>query len=490
MRSGKRRVAGGESASSRCNSQTRKLATRTMNTPINLPSPEENDSPSCLFKIGYLLIITIIIGSLLSTAIAAGIWFYQEYVVVEDVPAVPPVTVVDDMPIAPATPATTAGRIAFINPDGQVETVDREGENGRLLTTDNLQHHFPTWSPDGTALATISQYGVYQMQDVDGGEVLPLYKDTADTPIYLYWSPDSSQLGFLAQQNGDELGLFITPAGGGAVNLQAVASPLYWDWSPAEDQVLLHTNGLGQQARLALMAVGGGMMGGIDVAQPGAFQTPAFSQNGRFYAYAEEQSGGLSWLVVTDTEPLTLAPRKIEERHAGMVAMGWSPVADQLAYISGEYQGDGFYGSLRLLDAISGESRLLSSRQVAAFFWSPNGRFIATLTATAFDDGIYVNNGRVGLMQTHIPITLELAIIDVESGERTALTTFQPTNTFHLRLIPYFDQYAHSHHLWSPDSEALVQPMVIDGGERVVVVGINGRLQEIADGRMPFWSWQ
>ncbi len=465
-----------------------------MNTPINLPPPEEEDSPSCLFKIGYLLIIMIIIGSLLSTAIAAGIWFYQEYIVVEDDPIVLPAAIVDDTPIAPATPATpatTVGRIAFINPDGQVETVDREGENGRFLTSDKLQHRFPTWSPDGTALASISQYGVYQMQDVDGGEVLPLYKDTADTPVYLYWSPDSSQLGFLAQQNGDELALFITPAGGGEVNLQAVASPLYWDWSPTEDQILLHAGGSGRQGRLALMAVGEGTMGGIDVAQPGLFQTPAFSENGRFYAYAEEQSGGLSWLVITDTEPPTLAPRKIEERHAGMVAMGWSPVADQLAFISGEHQGDGFRGALRLLDAVSGESRVLSSREVAAFFWSPNGRFIATLTPTAFDDGIYANSGRVGLMQMqHEPITLELAIIDVESGERTALTTFQPTMDFHLQFIPYFDQFAHSHRLWSPDSEALVLPMVIDDEDRVVVVGINGRLQEIANGRMPFWSWQ
>ena len=173
-----------------------------------------------------------------------------------------------------------------------------------------------------------------------------------------------------------------------------------------------------------------------------------------------------------------------------MVAMGWNPVADELAYISGDNPGGGFYGALRLLDADSGESRVLSSRQIVSFFWSPDGRSIATLTATAFDDGIYAQNGRVGLMQTHEPITLELAIIDVASGERQVLTTFQPSTLFLLRYIPYFDQYAHSSQLWSPDSTALVLPMVIDGDERVVVVGINGRLQEIADGSMAFWSWQ
>lgn len=458
-----------------------------MNTPINLPPPEES-APSCLYKIGYFSIVAIIIVSLLSTAIAAAVWFYQEYVTMEETAAVPSVAIFEQTPIAPAEAASALGRIAFINADGQVETVDRAGENGRLLTNDNRQYFSPTWSPNGRFIATISDDGVYQLQDETDTDVQTLYQDDDDAPVYLYWSPDSSQLGFLAQQNRGELGLFIAPAGGDEVTLQAVASPLYWDWSPTEDQILLHGNGSGPQADLLLMETGVAVAG-IPIAQPGAFQAPAFSANGRFYAYAEEQSGGLSWLVVTDTQPPTLAPRRLEERHTGMVAMGWSPAADQLAYISGEHQGDGFHGALRLLDADSGESRLLSSRQVAAFFWSPNGRFIATLTATAFDDGIYANS-RVGLMQTHEPIALELAIIDVESGERTKLTTFQPTSYFLLQFMPYFDQYAHSHRLWSPDSEALVLPMVIDDEAKVVVVGINGRWQEIADGTMPFWSWQ
>jgi len=406
-------------------------------------------------------------------------------------PITSPITLVDQTPIAPAVPQSELDRIAFINTDGQVETVDREGNNGRLLTNnDDSQYRFPTWSPNGRFIAAFTTDGVYQMRDEAGGDVDTLYEDKNDAPVYLSWSPDSSQLGILAQQNRGELGLFITPAGGGETTLQAVTSPLYWDWSPTEEQILLHGNGSGRQGQLTLVDVGEPLTSGISIAQPGAFQAPAFSANGRFYAYAEEQSGGLSWLIITDTAPPTLTPRRLEERHTGMVAMGWNPIADQLAYISGEHQGDGFYGALRLLDTESEESSLLSSRQVAAFFWSPNGRFIATLTATAFDDGIYVNNGRVGLMQTHEPITLELAIIEVESGERTALTTFQPTTNFLLQFIPYFDQYAHSHHLWSPDSEALVLPMVIDGDERVVVVGINGRLQEIADGTMPFWSWQ
>jgi TolB protein len=456
-----------------------------MNTPINLPPPEEQNTPSCLYKIGYFLITAAIIVGLLSTTIAAAVWLYQEYVTTEEPP---PVVIVEQTSITSAEDDSALGRIAFINADGQVETMDRAGENGRLLTNENRQYFSPTWSPNGRFIATLSDDGVYKLQDETGTDVQTLYQDPDDAPVYLYWSPDSSQLGFLAQQNRGELGLFIAPVSGDEVALQAVASPLYWDWSPTEDQILLHGNGSGPQADLLLMETGIGVTG-IPIAQPGAFQTPAFSANGRFYAYAEEQSGGLSWLVVTDTRPPTLAPRRIEERHTGMVAMGWSPVADQLAYISGEHQGDGFHGALRLLDVDSGESRLLSSRQVAAFFWSPNGRFIATLTATAFDDGIYAN-GRVGLMQTHEPIILELAIIDVESGERTKLTTFQPTTHFLLQFMPYFDQYARSHRLWSPDSAALVLPMVIDNEMKVVVVGTNGRWQEIADGTMPFWSWQ
>ncbi len=451
---------------------------------------EEKNAPSCWLKGAYLFVVAILIVSLSGTAIAAAIWFYQEYAAVESAvisPAVPP-----SFPqIEAIEPSVAPARIAFINEEGQVETVDQDGKNGRLLTDTKKQYRFPAWSANGR-IAVLSQYGIYQLQDEEKGEIVELYEHAIEVPIYLYWLPDGERLGFLAAVDGDDLALYIAESGGGAPFLQTTASPLYWDWSPMGEQIFLHGNGTGAGSRLSLMETGAGG-DGVVVAQPGSFQAPDFSTDGRYLAYAEERTGGQSWLVISDLEPPTLTPHTIESQHAGLVAMGWSPTANQLATISGEYRGDGFHGALHLLDVDSGEDWLLSSREVGAFFWSPNGRYLATLTVSRFNDDIYARStsGRVGQMrQKDDPVTLQLSLIEVESGQRHSLTSFQPTDIFLYQFLPYFDQYAHSHQLWSPNNDAIVLPMLIDGEERVVVVGIDGRVEVVGNGRMPVFSSQ
>jgi TolB protein len=55
--------------------------------------------------------------------------------------------------------------------------------------------------------------------------------------------------------------------------------------------------------------------------------------------------------------------------------------------------------------------------------------------------------------------------------------------------LPYFDQYALSHRLWSPDSSALVLPIQVQDEARIFVVPVSGgQPQEIAVGDMAFWS--
>ena len=59
------------------------------------------------------------------------------------------------------------------------------------------------------------------------------------------------------------------------------------------------------------------------------------------------------------------------------------------------------------------------------------------------------------------------------------------------QFLPFFDQYALSHRLWSPDSEALVLPVKRAGVSEITVVPIDGAQPvTLAAGEIAFWSWQ
>ena len=89
-------------------------------------------------------------------------------------------------------------------------------------------------------------------------------------------------------------------------------------------------------------------------------------------------------------------------------------------------------------------------------------------------------------------VRLELGVVDMAApqGERVRmLGTFTPSLAFVDQFLPFFDQYAKSHRIWSPASDAIVLPAVgIDGVTRVTVFGLDGSQRPLAQGDMPFWN--
>jgi TolB protein len=80
-------------------------------------------------------------------------------------------------------------------------------------------------------------------------------------------------------------------------------------------------------------------------------------------------------------------------------------------------------------------------------------------------------------------------VVEVASGQRQHLTTFQPADEFVTQFLPFFDQYALSHQLWSPASDALVVPAVREKQLHVLVVPLDSsQPRAIAEGHMAFWS--
>lgn len=401
-------------------------------------------------------------------------------------------------------PATGSGRIAFVDPQGRLGTVAADGSDERLLTGEEGAFLFPAWSPDGSRLAAVGSSaggpGVFTVDDADGAAVTPLYVNRGGAPIYLYWSPDGDAVSFIANHE-EGLGLYLAPADGAEeARLLATGAPFYWQWRAGGDELLIHTGASADDARLAFLDIDDGEAG-ADLARPGYFQAPAISADGQYLAWAEVAAGGSRWLVVRP-EGGGEAKRL---PHRGSIAMSWSPDPEsrKLAFISPSGIDErpllGFQGPLRLLDATSGETGVLSPQFVLAFFWSPDGRRIAYVTLTGFDDGQQAASWRAPLARRskgaaqHGSVQLTLWVADVDSGRSTQLLTFRPTQIYLTQFLPFFDQYALSHRVWSPDGTELVLPIGGDppAGDGIYVVPVTGgNARRVPGGDIAFWSSQ
>jgi TolB protein len=389
----------------------------------------------------------------------------------------------------------TVNRIAYITLEHQLETIAPDGSERRRLTDLNSRFQFPAWSPDGALLAVIGDDSLFAVPDVDGastaGSLEELYSSANEPPFYFYWSPDSRLVSFLTTDTGG-LALHVAEASAEAQShVVAVGQPFYWDWTPGGDELLIHAGFSGEGARLDMVDPLTGTLG-ESVADPGFFQAPGISSSGRFRAFAELDEAGDSQLVVSDSAGNVA----LSEAHQGQVALGWSPVEDVLAYISPASESVNFYGPLRVVDAESGETRTLSQDNVLAYFWSPDGRTIAYFSLHGRDlGGVQAamqgsKSRQLGKMQAR-ELILDLWVVDTASANRRLLTAFTPANIFVTRFLPFFDQYALSHRLWSPSSDALVLPMSNEGVSHISVVPLDGGdAIPLVRGEIGFWSQQ
>ncbi|MFC1464450.1 MAG: hypothetical protein ACFLMY_06350 [Candidatus Brachytrichaceae bacterium NZ_4S206] len=429
-------------------------------------------------------------------------------------------------------------RIAFINPNGELETVSPDGSDRRSLTFGDFYFQFPAWSPDGRRVAAVGsapdRAGVFVFEDRAGDTLYPapphaIYESDREAPVYVFWSPDGQHLSFITNRPEEQsLGLHVAPVidaassdfGQAPSRLVATGRPCFWDWSADGKRILLHT-GLASEddSQLKFIDPFNPASGNASIARPGLFQAPGIARSGRFWAFGQVNRAGELQLVVDGRS----SNNRMLVPHHGVAAMSWSPTRDQLAYISPTEPVRTYYGPLRLLDATTGKVTLLTDDIVLAFFWSPDGRHIAYFTlahiaehvrhnvlpnadAAARDGGFW--NGAAGESEHETDeaeseettearaLWFNLWVVDLEQNEHRLVTTFEPVEAFVNYFLPFFDQYALSHRIWSPDSDAVVLPMAkrdVDGGERAIVYVVpvrrrGGSPRPIAEGSMAFWS--
>lgn len=401
---------------------------------------------------------------------------------------------------SPSGAPSPVNRIAFIGSDGHVYTIASDG-SGLSQVTPRYQpggngaapgaasslplgrFSWPTWSPDGRWLAFSGISGgplqgtaYLLVADLGAGKLEQLYKTQgqgyglvgADAPFYIQWAADSQQLAFLAASpTGLEL-LVARPPDGQETRVMAEGTPLYFAWAPQWPRILLH-------------GVGGHYL--LDLETPDAtnvlpgeslsYRAPAWSPDGERIGYMTREQGQEALFLTTaegDRSRLFLGRG---EFHVFL----WSPQGHLIAVANGFQEADApLYRELRLLRTQDATlARALFLETVLGFFWSPDGSKLAVAS---------LNDSRSAVRWT---------VVDVASGATSTVAELVPSED-QLFLLTFFDQYALSHRLWSPDSRYLVVTGALADGpsptSQLLILDASGQQapRAIAVGSMAFWS--
>jgi TolB protein len=394
-----------------------------------------------------------------------------------------------------ATADPSSGRIAFVMPDGRPATVDPATGRVRVLSPEPQRASFPSWSPDGrrvafgTLTARAARVDVVDPLDL---QLTSVYESPSDAPIYVSWGPSSDDLAMLAV-DVEGMALHLLDVRSASSRIFARGSPFFWSWSRSGERMLVHRDVLGAGA-----VVGFTELSHFEVADPlphpGVFQSPALSPTERFVAYATLTAGDVRRIVIAPSAPAPAGARDdeaLETRelpHVGLASLAWHPRLDLLAAQRGAQGG---FGSIVLLDAVTGDLEVVTPGRSLAFFWSPDGASIAYLTlrldGPGFGDERRVS-AALGVQDPGLP-RLTVHVFDVASGRTREVADFVPTLLFVEQFLPFFDQYARSHRVWSPSGDALVFAALDPfGAPTITLFALDGSVTPLAQGEMPSFN--
>jgi TolB protein len=399
---------------------------------------------------------------------------------------------------AQLAPNATEGLIAYVDLDGGLALLDPESGATRSVGPVGARSAFPVWSNDGNRFAAIvaDQAGVrVDVVDVaNGGQAATVHREPGRSPIYLGWAPDDRLLSVLVGLPTGGLALdLVDPAGGAVVRTLAEGAPFYWSWSRTGRALLVHLDVGGPRALAGVTSVDA-----FDVRaplpDPVGFQSPALSGDDRYVAYARREPVGRSVVVRPNPERPDVAADPVVLAFRGTAALAWRPGRAQLAVQRSTEPSPHPFGPVDLIDAETGAVRRLTDDVVIASFWSPDGRRLATLSFVGGGGARTVQASAATARHVALPVqaprtTLALKVIDVDAGTVQPLGVFTPSPLFVAQYLPFFDQYARSHRLWSPDSEALVFPALDDDGVPTLVrFGVDGDARPLVPGDLPAWN--
>jgi Tol biopolymer transport system component len=387
--------------------------------------------------------------------------------------------------------APVASRIAYVGTDGDLFTVRPDGRGRRQLTrlggpAENARrsvHFWPTWSPDGRRIAvaradlvggTLAGAGIY-IFPADGGAPRELLADADEPPFFASWSPDGRSVAVLSSRPG-AVALRVRKADGtaGSAEPLAVGESVYVAWAPAGRALAVHVDGDAQQSRQAGLLVvpsEGGRPRRLPF-EPGGFRAPVYTADGRSVLAAGAargaRSAGLAAVPIDGRRPSVLLDG------AAPPSFVLSPAGDRLAVaVPAGGAGRALVG-LDVVELATGAVARWAEAPLTAFFWSPDGARLAWVTADPYEP--------------------ELAWFVADGpGRGRKVVGFSPSQPF-ASTLGYFDQYAPTQSLWSPDSRELLfvgwvgNPLLSPSRVWLVEAAPGATPRALAEGLMASWS--
>lgn len=328
-------------------------------------------------------------------------------------------------------------RLVVLGQDGNVYTMARDGTDRADLTTDagaEAQYFQPVWSPTGRHIAVSESRadGTISMSAIDVASGEFLRSAAAAPPFYYSWAPDGERLVYLS--GAGQLTLTLIEPGADGIVIGA-GQPFYFAWHSSAEEMLVHIG----TTRLELLDITGAITP-ID-ASPGAFQAPSWQNGVQLYV---REVGDRQEMVLDAGEEQTVVTSYTTASFFTL-----SPDGKSVAYRVSGGGGEGVISAayrqatdqLQVFDAASGTTVAVSDKLVVAFWWSPDSEKL-----------LYLDLVEGGSLQWHV----------WDGTESTDHALFLPSPTFARDFLPFFDQYALSMTLWSPDSNAYAFPGVVD----------------------------
>lgn len=394
------------------------------------------------------------------------------------------------------------GQIAYIGPDFNVYTINGADSSRATLTDDAgstdtslLAYQWPTWSTDGRLAyfgLTVQRAtrapstAVFVAPDgLTSGELV--YDGATQVYNYAYWAPQDCTEGdncrdlavLLSDPSADGLLVErIRVDGESSSETLGTGAPFYFSWSPDGTRMLWQRN----NRQLDVYDVGLGEAATLEQ-RPGLVTAPAWSPvDDRLLIGAMSDTGNTTDLTIIGND----ANQALASDLQGPVSYAWSPDGNRIAYTASQ-------GALMVIDTVTGE--VVSRSPVAgilAFFWSPDSTQVAYVTLSAQPGSFTASaGGRVAALAQG-NMGLAWSVMDVATGANRRLATFMPTGDM-VYLLTYFDQFAQSHRVWSPDSRHLVYGEITPDNDSVVTI-LSVQQSEtvpltIAEGQIGVWSF-
>jgi TolB protein len=395
--------------------------------------------------------------------------------------------------------------LAVIQTDGNLYIYDADGANPFPLTTDaqagSRLYQWPTWATDGriaffaTSVDPADAYGLRMSMVRDpkpNSTAEIVYTAVDDVFTYAYWAPgDCPASG--GQPDCRELALLYTPPTqtGLAVKLIRVegttfsdrligeAAPFYYTFSPDGQKMLWHRFG----SDLEIFDTQSEKTDRLDE-QPGQFASPHWSPvDDRLLFAVQGAQLDESDLIVQQGEERRILSKGLK----GNVSFAWSPQADKVAILDGTQR-------LSVVDANTGAAISQSKNKgIIAYFWSPDGTKIAYLNIGSPNTTVpasYNGNSNGSHYPQQTRQVAQWFVMEASTGTSTLLGTLTPTESM-VYYLNFFDQFAHSHSLWSPDSRYFTYATVENRQVVLILadVATPANSKRIKDGLIGIWSW-